>query len=158
MLSNTATPTVLRAGYKTNVIPSEAEAEIDGRTLPAQTAADLLAEIRAVVEEEVEIEILRDMPPVETEPDGELWELMVASLRKHDPGAVPVPYLMPGLTDAKHWSRLGARCFGFMPLRLPDDGARFADLFHGNDERIWLDGLRWGTEVLYEVVREFITR
>jgi acetylornithine deacetylase/succinyl-diaminopimelate desuccinylase-like protein len=157
MLSNTVAPTVLRAGYKTNVVPGVAEAELDGRTLPEQTSADLVTEIKRVVEEEVEIEILRDMPPIETTPDSRLWELMTAALRKHDPEGTPVPYLCPGFTDAKNWSRLGCHSYGFMPVRFPDDGTKFADLFHGHDERIPVDGLKWGVEVLYEVVRDFLT-
>jgi acetylornithine deacetylase/succinyl-diaminopimelate desuccinylase-like protein len=64
---------------------------------------------------------------------------------------------MPGFTDAKQWSRLGAKCYGFMPTRFPDDGTKFSDLFHGHDERIPIDGLAWGVEVLYEVVRRFAT-
>ena len=66
-----------------------------------------------------------------------------------------MPYLAPGFTDAKSWSRLGTRCYGFMPVRFPDDGAKFADLFHGHDERIPVDGLKWGVRVLYDVVRAF---
>ena len=66
-------------------------------------------------------------------------------------GAVPLPYLCPGFTDAKSWSRLGARCYGFLPLQLPP-GIRFADLFHGDDERIPLAGLDWGTRVLWDTL------
>ncbi|MFI5290833.1 MAG: M20/M25/M40 family metallo-hydrolase, partial [Polyangia bacterium] len=152
MLSNTAVPTVLRAGAKTNVIPGEAEAELDGRTLPNQTSAALIAEIKKVVEDEIEIEILRDLPPVENDPDSPLCALLADAIRRHDPGGVPVPYLMPGFTDAKSWSRLGTRSYGFMPVRFPDDGVKFGDLFHGHDERIPVDGLKWGVNVLYDVV------
>jgi acetylornithine deacetylase/succinyl-diaminopimelate desuccinylase-like protein len=155
MLSNTAVPTVLRGGNKINVIPGVAEAEIDGRTLPRQTAADLIAEIKKVVEDDVEIEILRDMPPVENDPESPLVQLLFDAIRKAHPGAVPVPYLMPGFTDAKSWSRLGTQCYGFMPVRFPDDGVRFGDLFHGHDERIPVEGLKWGTDLVYEVVQEF---
>ncbi len=158
ILSNTAVPTVLRAGSKTNVIPGVAEAEIDGRTLPDQTAADLIREIKAVIEEpDAEIEILRDMPPVETTTESPLWELMTGAIRRADPEGTPVPYLCPGFTDAKSWSRLGTKSYGFMPVRFPDDGTRFADLFHGNDERIPVEGLQWGVNVLYDVVKKWIT-
>jgi acetylornithine deacetylase/succinyl-diaminopimelate desuccinylase-like protein len=155
MLSNTAVPTKLRAGNKINVIPGFAEAEVDGRSLPGQTAADLVEEVKRAVGHDVEIEILRDLPPVENEPASELWDLMRSSIERHHPGAVVVPYLAPGFTDAKSWSRLGTRCYGFMPLRFPDDGTKFADLFHGHDERIPVDGLKWGVNVLYEVVKAF---
>jgi acetylornithine deacetylase/succinyl-diaminopimelate desuccinylase-like protein len=156
-LSNTAVPTVLRAGYKTNVVPGVAEAEVDGRTLPTQTSADLIAEIKKVMEEEVEIEILRDMPPVESQAGTPLFQLCCDAVKKHHPGSTPVPYLAPGFTDAKNWSRLGTQCYGFMPVQFPDDGVKFGDLFHGHDERIPVEGLQWGAEVLYDVVKTFVT-
>ena len=96
------------------------------------------------------------MPPVEIDPQSPLWDTMVAKLKEHDPEGVPVPYLAPGFTDAKSWSRLGTRCYGFMPVRFPDDGVKFADLFHGHDERIPVEGLKWGVNLLYDVVRAFI--
>jgi len=140
VLSNTAVPTVLRAGSKINVIPGFAEAEVDGRSLPGQSTADLIAEVRRAIGEDVEIEVLREMPPVEQNAESELWDLMKSALERHHPGAVVVPYLAPGFTDAKSWSRLGCRSYGFMPLRFPDDGTKFGDLFHGHDERIPVDG------------------
>jgi acetylornithine deacetylase/succinyl-diaminopimelate desuccinylase-like protein len=157
-LSNTAVPTVLKAGYKTNVVPGVAEAEVDGRTLPAQTAQDLIAEIKRVMEEDVEVEILRDMPPVETEAGTPLFQLCCDAIKTHHPGATPVPYLAPGFTDAKNWSRNGTSCYGFMPVQFPDDGVRFGDLFHGHDERIPVAGLQWGAQVLYEVVKQFVSK
>ena len=155
VLSNTAVPTVLKGGVKTNVIPGFAEAWVDGRSLPGQSAADLIREIKEVIGHDIAIDVERDMPPVEIDPQSPLWDVMVATLKKHDPEGVPVPYLAPGFTDAKSWSRLGTRCYGFMPVRFPDDGVKFADLFHGHDERIPVDGLRWGVDVLYDVVRAF---
>ena len=154
-LSNTAVPTMLRAGNKVNVIPGEAEAYVDGRSLPGQTAADLLREIKDVIGHDIDIEVERDMPPVEIDPQSPLWDTIVAKLKKHDPEGVPVPYLAPGFTDAKSWSRLGTRCYGFVPLRFPDDGVKFVDLFHGHDERVPLDGFKWGTRLLYDIVRAF---
>ena len=157
-LSNTAVPTVLRAGGKTNVVPGFAEAEVDGRSLPGQTAADLVAEVkRAIDDPAIEIEVIRDMPPVSGRRESALWDVLAGKLTEHHPGATVVPYLAPGFTDAKSWSRLGTRSYGFMPLRFPDDGVKFGDLFHGHDERIPVDGLKWGVQVLYEVVREFAT-
>jgi acetylornithine deacetylase/succinyl-diaminopimelate desuccinylase-like protein len=157
VLSNTAVPTVLRGGGTTNVIPGYAEAWVDGRSLPGQTAADLVREIKDIIGHDIAVDVERDMPPVEIDPRSPLWDLMVAGIKKHDPEGVPVPYLAPGFTDAKSWSRLGTRCYGFMPIRFPDDGTKFADLFHGHDERIPVDGLKWGVGVLYDVVRACVT-
>jgi acetylornithine deacetylase/succinyl-diaminopimelate desuccinylase-like protein len=124
--------------------------------LPGQTAQDLVREIKDVIGHDIDIDVERETPPVAIDPQSPLWDTIVATLKKHDPEGVPVPYLMPGSTDAKSWSRLGTRCYGFAPVRFPDDGPRFAELFHGQDERIPVDGLKWGLEVLYDVVRAFI--
>jgi acetylornithine deacetylase/succinyl-diaminopimelate desuccinylase-like protein len=154
LLANTASPTVLRAGAKTNVIPGVAECEIDGRTLPGQTTADILRELRDVLGEDVELEVMKEAPPIVTEPfRSPAWDAIVSVLGRREPDAVVAPYLIPGFTDAKAFSRLGTRWYGFAPVKLPK-GLRFADLYHGNDERIPVDGLRWGTEVLAEVVAE----
>jgi acetylornithine deacetylase/succinyl-diaminopimelate desuccinylase-like protein len=154
-LSNTAVPTVLRAGVKTNVIPGDAEAEIDGRSLPGQTSEDVVREVRELVGADIEVRVIRDMPPVATETRSPLWDAIVATLAERHPGAVAVPTLMPGFTDAKSWSRLGARCYGFAPVRMPPDGPKFADLFHGDDERIPVDGLEWGVRTLHDLVVRF---
>jgi acetylornithine deacetylase/succinyl-diaminopimelate desuccinylase-like protein len=154
-LANTAVPTMLAAGASVNVIPGVAEVHLDGRILPQQTAADLIAEIRAVVGEDVDIEVLRSTLPCESSMDTPLWDVLVRTLVRHEPTARPVPSLAPGQTDAQNWSRLGTQCYGFMPTRFPNDGTTFAELFHGHNERIPVEGLRWGVNVLYDAVREF---
>jgi acetylornithine deacetylase/succinyl-diaminopimelate desuccinylase-like protein len=152
MIANTASPTVLRAGSKTNVIPGVAECEIDGRTLPGQTSADLIRELRAVLGSDVELEIMKEAPPMVTEPAAsEMWDTIASVIEAREPGARVVPYLIPGFTDGKCFARLGARWYGFSPVKLPR-GMKFAELYHGNDERIPVDGLRWGAETLYDVV------
>jgi acetylornithine deacetylase/succinyl-diaminopimelate desuccinylase-like protein len=157
LLANTATPTVLRAGSKINVIPGVAEAELDGRVLPGQTVDDLVRELRSVLGADVELEVLRAAPPVELWPyRTPLYDLIAEVVPQHHRGAVVAPFLIPGFTDAKQWSRLGTRCYGFTPLQLPTDGSvRFADLFHGDDERVPVDGLRWGVRVLADVLQRF---
>lgn len=156
VLSNTVSPTVLRAGAKTNVIPGEASCELDGRTLPGQQAADLVREIRAVVGDDVELEVLRSHDGVETQPESPLFDAIARAVERHHPGARAVPYLCPGFTDASSWSRLGMRCYGFVPVRFdPKGDARFPELYHGNDERIPVEGFKWGLGVLYDLVRDF---
>jgi acetylornithine deacetylase/succinyl-diaminopimelate desuccinylase-like protein len=158
-LANTASPTVVRAGSKTNVIPPEASVEIDGRTLPGQSEADYLAELRAVLGDDASLEVLRSMPPVETSPDTPLYEVLARTLRTHDPNGHPIPYMIPGFTDAKAFSRLGTKCYGFIPLRLdPAHDISFSQMYHGNDERIPVDGLVWGLRVLFEAVAELCAR
>ncbi|MBI2893262.1 MAG: M20/M25/M40 family metallo-hydrolase [Deltaproteobacteria bacterium] len=154
LLSNTATPTILRAGEKTNVIPGEATCEIDGRTLPGQTAEDLVRELREIVGPEIVLEVAKSVPATQTTIDTPMFQMLGEAVRRHDPVGIPIPYLIPGFTDAASWSRLGTHCYGFSPLKLEEDsGVVFAKLFHGDDERVPIAGFRWGVEVLYDLVR-----
>jgi acetylornithine deacetylase/succinyl-diaminopimelate desuccinylase-like protein len=157
LLSNTASPTVLRAGSKINVIPDLAEVEIDGRTLPGQTEEDFLRELGAILGPEVELEVILSASPVVTEPfDTALYRVIRNQIVQREPDAVVVPYMIPGFTDAKYFTSTGARWYGFSPIKIErGTGIRFADMFHGHNERIPIAGLHWGTEVLYGVVREF---
>ncbi|MCW5801126.1 MAG: M20/M25/M40 family metallo-hydrolase [Deltaproteobacteria bacterium] len=156
LLANTASATVVRAGAKTNVIPGVAEFEIDGRTLPGQTDEDLLHELRAVLGPDVELEIIKSAPPTVTEPIGSpLFDTIVRQVESREPGAKVIPYMIPGFTDAKYFTQTGARWYGFSPVKIErGSGIRFADMFHGHDERIPIAGLAWGVDVLDAVVRE----
>jgi acetylornithine deacetylase/succinyl-diaminopimelate desuccinylase-like protein len=145
-LRDTANPTMLKAGYKANVIPAVAEAVIDCRVLPGRLAA-FEREVDELIGPNVTREWLVDLPSYETTFDGELLDAMNAALLAVDPEARIVPYMLAGGTDAKHFARLGIRCFGFSPLRLPPD-LDFSSLFHGVDERVPVDALTFGTQVL----------
>jgi acetylornithine deacetylase/succinyl-diaminopimelate desuccinylase-like protein len=148
---DTANPTMLKAGYKANVIPSNAEATVDCRVLPGRQDA-FLREVDELLGPDVSREWITNLPPLETTFDGPLVEAMAAALRTEDPGARTVPYMLSGGTDAKHFAELGMRCFGFAPLRLPPD-LDFASLFHGIDERVPVDALRFGARVLDTFLR-----
>jgi acetylornithine deacetylase/succinyl-diaminopimelate desuccinylase-like protein len=155
VLANTASPTILRAGSKVNVIPGVAEVEIDGRTLPGQTQADFLRELGEVLGPDVELEVQKWAPATVTEPIASpLYDQIQRSILAREPDAVVVPYMIPGFTDAKYFTQLGAKWYGFSPVKMPK-GLRFAELFHGNDERVPVDGLTWGADVLMDVVRTF---
>jgi len=154
LLSNTASPTVVRAGAKINVIPGSGTVEFDGRTLPGQTKEDLLRELREVVGPDAQIEVLNTTPPVVTPKDTELFEALGAAVRRADPKGIPIPYVIPGFTDARAFDKLGAKYYGFAPLRLNADDA-FADMYHGNDERCPVDGFHWGLRLLYDAVTTF---
>lgn len=145
-LRNTATPTMLDAGHKVNVIPGTATAYVDGRFLPG-FEAEFERELDEVLGPDIVRERVHHDIAVETTFDGALVDAMAESLRAEDPGARAVPYCLSGGTDAKSFSTLGMRCFGFAPLRLPAD-LDFSGLFHGVDERVPLDGLEFGARVL----------
>ncbi|SDT13060.1 M20/M25/M40 family metallo-hydrolase [Microlunatus soli] len=145
-MSNTANPTMIAGGYKHNVIPGQATAAIDGRTVPGGRE-EFLETITELIGPKVRYEHAVDLPSVETEFAGALTEAMQASLLTEDPGARAVPYLLSAGTDAKAWDRLGVRCYGFAPLRLPAD-LDFVGMFHGIDERVPTDSLEFGARVL----------
>jgi len=149
-IRDTANPTMLSAGYKANVIPSTAEATVDCRILPGREEA-FDRELAELLGPDVEREWL-GLPPVETTFDGALVDAMTASITAEDPGARVLPYMLSGGTDAKSFQQLGIRNFGFAPLRLPAD-LDFTALFHGVDERVPVDALRFGVRVLDRFLR-----
>ena len=153
MLRNTITPTMLRAGSQINVIPSEAEASIDGRNLPGWTPEMFLEELRSLVENEAEITLLEPSTPLEADLHSPLYNTIKGVLKVHDPEATAVPFLLTGGTDAKHVTKLGTRVYGFAPglYMGPNEGRRV----HSHDERISIRSLQWGVRVLYEVVEQF---
>ncbi|MGD9322027.1 MAG: M20/M25/M40 family metallo-hydrolase, partial [Desulfobacteraceae bacterium] len=156
MLHNTANPTVIRAGEKTNVIPSEAILEVDGRPLPGFTKEDFIKEVRTLIGDEAEIEVFREVAAAEAPAGDPIVDLMDEIISRQDPGALVAPYLVTGSTDATHWKKLGMKCYGFSPVKLPQD-ASFTSLFHGHDERIPIEGFRFGLKVLFELVTKLVT-
>jgi len=149
-LRNTANPTMLKAGYKANVIPSAAEATVDCRVLPG-SEGHFREEVAEIVGDGVEIDWVW-IPPLEFPFEGDLVEAMRAALEAEDPGAHAVPYMLSGGTDNKAFHQLGIVGYGFAPLRLPAD-LDFTALFHGVDERVPIDALEFGTRVLERLLR-----
>jgi acetylornithine deacetylase/succinyl-diaminopimelate desuccinylase-like protein len=145
-LQNTAAPTQLGAGYKVNVIPGQATAHVDGRFLPGHEE-EFLADLDRILGPRVQREDVHSDKALETSFDGALVDAMQASLKAEDPAARAVPYMLSGGTDAKSFDDLGIRCFGFAPLKLPPE-LDFAGMFHGVDERVPVDGLKFGVRVL----------
>ncbi|MGI9131422.1 MAG: M20/M25/M40 family metallo-hydrolase [Candidatus Nanopelagicaceae bacterium] len=150
-IQNTSNPTMLSAGYKANVIPQTATAVVDGRFLPG-FEDELLNTVKKLAGDEIEVEILVRDKALEVEFEGPLVEAMKAAIAKYDPDGIPVPYLMSGGTDNKALSDLGIVGYGFSPVRLPPD-LDFFSLFHGVDERIPVDGLKFGVKVLNEFLQ-----
>ncbi len=143
---NTANPTMLEAGYKVNVVPQEASAYVDGRFLPG-FEDEFYATIDELLGPNVTREVINGDIAIETEWDGALVEAMKASIISQDPQGKAVPYCLFGGTDDKAFSQFGIRGFGFSPVRLTPD-LDFAGMFHGVDERVTVEGLKFGTRVL----------
>jgi acetylornithine deacetylase/succinyl-diaminopimelate desuccinylase-like protein len=158
LIRDTISPDIIQTGVKYNVIPGDAYVEVDCRVLPGMEEADA----RAIVEARIGADLLPACTienivwgaPVETAADGPLWDILVATIRDHDPEGVPLPVMVPFGTDAKITIPMGTPTFGFSPLRLDPD-ERYLERFHGVDERVSLDALRFGLPVLYDVVRRF---
>lgn len=154
MLHDTATPTILEGGAKVNQIPAEASVYLDCRTLPGQTREGLLALLRQRLGKEIAIEVIAEGAPVHTQGEDPLLRAMHQAIAKLDPGALVVPNLISGFTDAKPLAQLGARTYGFSPLVLPPE-INFAAMFHGDDERVPVEGFRQGLRAFVELVGRF---
>ena len=145
VIRNTANPTMLGAGYKVNVDPHRGD-RARRRPLPAGLRGRVLRHPARAAGDGIEIDFLSHQQPWETPYEGDLVDAMTRSLLAEDPEAVVAPYLMSGGTDAKHFTKLGMRSYGFAPLRLPAD-LDFTALFHGVDERVPVDALEFGARV-----------
>jgi acetylornithine deacetylase/succinyl-diaminopimelate desuccinylase-like protein len=145
-LQDTATLTMLEAGYKHNVVPQSASASLDCRFLPGHED-DLMITIRELAGEFVSVEVLHRDIALDSTFSGDLVEQMKQALLAEDPGASILPYCLSGGTDNKALSTLGITGYGFAPLRLPAD-LDFAPMFHGIDERVPVDSLAFGARVL----------
>lgn len=152
---NSAAPTMLSGGTQINVVPSTVSAMLDGRILPGFSCADLIAEVRTAIGDDLPVEIVHlpehTSAPLEAPSSGYLWEALVRNLQRHDPAAIVVPVLLAGGTDAKHLKPLNVQTYGFSPMRFPPE-FDWRNLVHGHDERIPISALQWGIDVLYDTV------
>jgi acetylornithine deacetylase/succinyl-diaminopimelate desuccinylase-like protein len=154
LLRNTASPTVVRGGRKVNVIPSSASVLVDGRMLPGQTVDAFLAEIQRVVGSDLKVTVLEQHEGQVFRTDTPLFDAIGRAIERHHPGAVAVPFMIPGFTDSHAYAKLGATCYGFSPVKMPK-GMSFTALYHAHDERIPVDGFAWGLRILVDLVHEF---
>jgi acetylornithine deacetylase/succinyl-diaminopimelate desuccinylase-like protein len=153
LLHNTVSPTILHGSAKINVIPGEVSVELDGRLLPGQTPDDMIRELREFVSDDVAFEVIRHDPGPPA-PDMGLFDRLAGILREADPGAVPVPLLLSGVTDGRFFSRLGIQTYGFLPMRLPE-GFNFVQTIHAADERIPADAVGFGADAIYQALQRF---
>jgi acetylornithine deacetylase/succinyl-diaminopimelate desuccinylase-like protein len=157
LLRDTISPNIVHAGVKYNVIPGEATIELDCRVLPGTTEDDM----REIVvgrlgdlAQHVDVDLVIHAPAVAAPIDDPFYRLLETTIVDHDPEGIPLPFMVPFATDAKHTAVLGVPTYGFSPLRLDPD-ERFLERFHGVDERVGVAALEWGLPVLYDVVRRF---
>jgi acetylornithine deacetylase/succinyl-diaminopimelate desuccinylase-like protein len=153
LFHNTVNATIVHGGEKVNVIPSEIVLALDGRLLPGYTPDDMIAELRPIIGDEVELELVRH-DPGPAEPDMGLFNLLADILRDADPEGIPMPLLLTGTSDARFFSRLGIQTYGYTPMNLPAE-FNFAQLAHAADERIPVEAVDFGTSAIYKVLQRY---
>ena len=158
LVRDTVSPNIVHAGVKSNVIPGEAVIELDCRLLPGTDEPAMRAEILDRLGPDLaascHIELVAAAPAVVAPADSPLYQVLEQTIRDHDPDGYPIAVMAPFSTDNKTLARLGVPAYGFSPLKL-DPGEAYLDRYHGVDERVGLDALRWGLPVLYDAVRRF---
>ena len=150
LLRNTVTPTMIQGGEQINVIPSEIHVGLDGRLLPGFTPQDLLAEIRAITGDDVEFIVERHDPGRE-DVDMELFPMLSEIIRQADPESCPFPLLLPGVSDARFFARIGIQTYGFIPMKLPPE-FEFMRLVHAADERIPAEAVHFGAHAIFQAL------
>lgn len=151
ILHNTVNVTIIQGGNKINVIPSEIVVEMDGRLLPGYTPDDMMKELRSMLGDEVELELVR-YDEGRSQADMGLYDTLATILCEVDPEGIPVPLLMPGVTDGRFFSRLGIQTYGFLPMNLPPD-FNFLQTIHAADECIPVEAMEFGARSIYEVLK-----
>ncbi len=152
-LRNTVTATIVHGGEKINVVPSQIDLELDGRSLPGYGPEEIIEEIHTLVGPELELEVVRH-DPYPAHSDLSQLPALSAILKELDPDAVPVPMLQVGVTDGRFFASIGIQTYGFLPLDLPD-GFEFTKLIHAADERVPADSVRFGAEAVARAVARY---
>jgi acetylornithine deacetylase/succinyl-diaminopimelate desuccinylase-like protein len=153
LLRHTVSPTIVQGGHKINVIPSEISLQLDGRLLPGYQPNDLINELQTILGGEVEIELLNyEQGP--SKANMALFDTLTAILREAEPNGIPIPLVLPAVTDARHFSRLGIQTYGFLPMPLPQD-FNFSTLIHAADERIPAAAIDFGTAAIFKLLTRF---
>jgi acetylornithine deacetylase/succinyl-diaminopimelate desuccinylase-like protein len=150
LLRNTATPTMVQGGEQINVIPGEIQVGLDGRLLPGFSPQDLIAELQELCGDEVEFIVERYDPGPENL-DLDLFPMLAGIIQEADPDGCPIPFLLPGVSDARFFSRLGIQTYGFIPMNLPPD-FEFLRLVHAADERIPVESVHFGAQAIFQAL------
>ena len=153
LLHNTVNVTIVQGGEQFNVIPSRIIAQMDGRLLPGMHPEDALTELRALLGDEAELEVPY-FDPGQSRADMGLYQTLASILQEDDPDGVPIPYMMPAVTDGRFFGRLGIQTYGFLPVRLPEDFS-FMQTIHAANERIPVEAMQAGTSAVYRALQRF---
>lgn len=153
---NTCSITMLTGGPKVNVIPPEAEAELDCRLLPDQDVPAFKRELAdALNDPGIKIEQLLGFTPAVSSTDTPLYQAIVRVTKAHYPNAAIVPSVSTGFTDSHFFRDRGIASYGYAPFLIPQADESGV---HGNNERISIENVRTGTQMLYEIVKALVSR
>jgi acetylornithine deacetylase/succinyl-diaminopimelate desuccinylase-like protein len=152
---NTVAATMISGGARANVVPAEATAVLNVRTLPGVALEEVVARLRAVVEDNgVELVVAergRDAPA--TSPDSAMFAAIAAVLEELAPGVPVLPYLSTGATDSAALRRLGVAAYGLLPFPLSaEDESRM----HGHDERLAVAALAFAIRLEWGIVARLL--
>jgi acetylornithine deacetylase/succinyl-diaminopimelate desuccinylase-like protein len=153
LFRNTVSPTIIHASTKVNVIPSEISVELDGRLLPGQTPEDMMRELRAIVGNDVQLDLIQ-FDPGPSEPDMSLFNKLADILKEADPEGIPIPLILSGVTDGRFFSQLGIQTYGYLPMTLPED-FNFASVIHAADERVPAAAIEFGAQAIFKALSRF---
>lgn len=154
LFRDTANATIVRSGEKFNVIPSEARVEIDARILPGRTTEDMLIELRTLLSDEVEIDVLASGPITKPDVDYALFDMLSGILKTLDPEGTPIPYLFNESPDGRLLEAHGMQNYGFLPMNLPPE-IDLPSLIHAENERVPIESIEFGANALYELIRKY---
>ncbi len=151
---NTISPTIVHGGDKINVIPCLITLDCDGRMLPGFTPDQMVAELQDIVGPDIQIEVLDYDPPISDTLDMALFSMLSKILRELDPQGTPIPYILPAVSDARFFARLGIQHYGFVPLKLPPD-FNFNATIHAADERVPQEAIHFGAHALFLALQRY---
>lgn len=156
LLRNACSITMLEGSSKINVVPAEAQAQLDCRLLPDQDRDAFLRELAGVINDPgIRIETIMAFTPAVSSTGTPLYRAIERTIRRHFPAATIMPAVQTGFTDSHFFRDLGIASYGFAPILIPaeDDAG-----VHGNNERISLENIRRGTRMMLEIVKEVAAR
>lgn len=152
VLRNGISPTLISGGIRSNVIPTEARATLNVRTLPGASIDDVIARLRMVVDDpDVRFEVLSRGDDAPSSPvDGEGYRAICDALEALDPSILAVPYLSAGATDSAALRSAGMDCYGILPFPMEQADE---DRMHGHDERVSVNALGFGVRLTCGIVQ-----
>jgi acetylornithine deacetylase/succinyl-diaminopimelate desuccinylase-like protein len=153
LLHNTVNATVLHGGSQINVIPSEIVIDLDGRMLPGVLPQEMIQEIHDVIGSDIDVQpVVYDPGPPQT--NMGLFDTLAELLRESEPGAVPIPWMLTAVTDARFFSQIGIQTYGFLPMNLKGESDIW-DTVHNVDERVPTYAIEFGANVIFQGLQRF---